>query len=286
MAHLLLIQDKKHLEFLLGLFFALFISGCSHLFYYPNQRTYMKPQQLKLLHEEIWFENSLKQKIHGWWLPSSTKESKGTFIFFHGNAENLTSHFMNLFWLPQAGYNYFIFDYPGYGQSEGKPSPKSTTLAGQAAVEWVAKHKDPRPLIIYGQSLGGIIALRTFLDTRDRIKYKAIIGDNTFSSYQRVAQIKLKQNWFTWPLQPLAYLLLSDRYAPDRDLDKISPTPLLIIQGQKDSVVEPENAEDIYKKSLEPKEIWRIEDGFHNDTFWRHNFVYRQKLIDWLDKIP
>lgn len=246
----------------------------------------MRPEQLKLHHEEVWFENSLNQKIHGWWLPALTKESKGTFVFFHGNAENLTSHFMNLFWLPQAGYNYFIFDYPGYGRSQGEPSPKSTTLTGRAAVEWVSKNKDSRPLIIYGQSLGGIIALRTFLDTKDRIKYKAVIGDNTFSSYRRVARIKLKQNLFTWPLQPLVFLLLSDRYAPDQDLDKISPTPFLIIHGQKDFIVEPENAEHIYKRSLEPKEIWRIEDGFHNDTFWRHDFTYRQKLLDWLHKIP
>ncbi len=263
--------------------FAFLQVGCSSLFYYPNQRVYLTPDQMKMTFEEVWFENELGQKIHGWWLPASTKTSKGTVVFFHGNAENLTSHFMNLFWLPQAGYNYFIFDYPGYGKSEGEPNPKSTVLTGNAAVKWVAKNKDARPLIIYGQSLGGIVAMRTVIDSKDEVSYKAIIADCTFTSYQRVARIKLSKSWFTWILQPLVYVVLSDRYSPDHRMEEISPTPLLIIHGQKDFTVEPENAEYTYKKAKEPKEIWRIPEGYHNDTFWKHDFAYRQKVVDWLE---
>lgn len=264
----------------------LFVSlGCSSLFYYPNQNIYLTPDKMKMSFEEVWFKNELGDDIHAWWLPASTKESKGTIVFFHGNAENLSSHFMNLFWVPQAGYNYFIFDYPGYGKSTGEPSPKSTVLTGNAAVKWVHKNKDPRPLIIYGQSLGGIVAMRTVIDSKEEVPYKAVIADCTFSSYQRVARIKLSTSWVTWILQPLVYVLLSDRYAPDSRLDEISPTPLLIIHGQKDFTVEPPNAEYIYKKSKDPKEIWRIPEGRHNDTFWKHDFVYRQKVIDWLEKI-
>lgn len=256
--------------------------GCSSLFYFPSQIEYSSPDKVNLKFEEVWFHSEYGDKIHAWWIPASTPKSLGTIVFFHGNAENMTSHFMNLAWIPEAGYNYFIFDYPGYGKSEGNPTPKTTVLSGNAAVKWVKKNKDQRPLIVYGQSLGGIVALKTVIDSKEEVPYRAVIADSAFSSYQRVAQVKLSNHWSTWLLQHTVYLGVSDRYAPDDHLHKISPIPFLVIHGQKDLTVDPENGEYIYKQAKEPKEIWRIPDGLHNDTFYRHDKVYRQKFLDWL----
>jgi fermentation-respiration switch protein FrsA (DUF1100 family) len=179
------------------------------------------------------------------------------------------------------GYNYFIFDYPGYGVSEGDPSPYANLMASHAAVEWIHDHKDPKPLIIYGQSLGGNIAHRTVLDLKDKIPFKALILDGTFLSYRSIAWRKASDIWFLWPFQPLAWLLMSDTYAP-KDLASRAPVPLLVIHGQMDNVVPPVCGEEVYEQSPEPKEIWRIENGKHGDTFWSNNHIYRQKLMDYL----
>ncbi|MBX3039790.1 MAG: alpha/beta hydrolase [Bdellovibrionaceae bacterium] len=273
------------LRFLLFSVLAFGLSGCMSLVYYPSEKTFFDPAKVGLLKEEVEFKIDSGETIHAWWFLSPQKKIKGTFVFFHGNAENLTSHFANLLWLPQAGYNYLIFDYPGYGRSTGRPNPQGNLKAGIAAVDWVAKNKDSGPLIIYGQSLGGNVALRTVLEIKERQPIRAVIIDSSFPSYQKIAARKLSHFWLTWIFQPLAYVLMSDTYAP-KEIDRISPIPLLVIHGQQDIQVEPEFGDEIYRQAKEPKELWKIQDGFHGSTFWRHDLVYRQKLLDYLDAHP
>ncbi len=273
----------RQFRFLL-LLSSLFMSGCSHLLYYPQKQQFYHPSQVQLDFEDISFTDAAGRQLSGWWFPARTQVTKGTFVFFHGNAENMSTHFLALKWLPEQGYNYFIFDYPGYGRSTGEPTPKSTVESGHAAIRWIHKNKDPRPLIIYGNSLGGIISMRSLIDLKKEIPIRAMIADDTFSSYQRVARIKLSKNFVTWIFQPLAYLVLSDSYAPKKVSD-ISPIPLLIIHGDKDITVEPENGEILFKEAAEPKEYWVKKDGVHGDTFWRHDFIYRTKVLEWLERV-
>ncbi|MBX3034084.1 MAG: alpha/beta hydrolase [Bdellovibrionaceae bacterium] len=264
--------------------FALGLSGCMTFFYYPTSKTYFDPAQAGLRPEDVTFTTGSGEKIHAWWFESAVRPSKGTIVFFHGNAENLTSHFASLMWLPKEGYSYLIFDYPGYGRSTGRTTAKGTVEAGHAALEWVHRNKDPRPLIIYGHSLGGNVALRTALELRGEIPYKAIVIDASFPSYQKIAANKLSQFWITWPLQPLAYLLVSDSYAP-KGIQQLSPVPMLIIHGQSDLAVEPEYGERLYELAGDPKEIWRIPGGVHGSTFWSHDLVYRRKFLDYLTSL-
>lgn len=80
-----------------------------------------------------------------------------------------------------------------------------------------------------------------------------------------------------WPLQPLSYLLLSDRWAPTH-LETLAPVPVLVIHGQQDNVVEPQFGEAIYEKLAEPKSIWRIPNGSHTDIFWQHEKNIAQRF--------
>ena len=266
------------------IFATLFLSGCSHLFYYPKEQQFYHPSQVQMEFEDVSFKDQAGNNLTGWWFPAKTKQPKGTFVFFHGNAENMTTHFLSMRWLPEQGYNYFIFDYPGYGKSTGVPSPQSTVESGHAALRWVHQNKDPNPLIIYGNSLGGVISMRALLDLKKEIPVRAMIADDTFSSYQRVARIKLSKSFLTWILQPLVYVLLSDYYAPQKIAD-ISPIPMLIIHGDKDTTVETENGEILFREAAEPKEFWLKKDGVHGDTFWRHDFIYRTKVLEWLERV-
>lgn len=265
-------------------FFSFLLSGCMTLFYYPSRQNFFEPLRVGLLQEEVDFQSSSGDAIHAWWFNSTVKPAKGTIVFFHGNAENISSHFASLAWLPKEGYSYLIFDYPGFGRSSGKPTPKNTMEAGKAAIEWVHNHKDQGPLIIIGQSLGGNIALKSLLDLNGKFPLKAIVIDCSFPSYQKIAAKKLSGSWVTWLLQPLAYVLVSDAYAP-KNIDRLAPTPLLVIHGQKDVTVEPEFGDQIYDQAGEPKQIWKIPDGTHGSTFWSHDRIYQAKLVDYFSSL-
>lgn len=259
------------------------VSGCSHLFYYPDtQREFFQPEQFLLKKEEVWIDSSVG-KLHAWWFPAQGA-AKGTVLFFHGNAENLTSHFASLSWLPGRGYNYLIFDYPGYGKSVGKPTQHTTVESGRAALRWIWANKDKRP-IVYGQSLGGNIAMRTVELERNSGQFRALIVDGTFPSYKGIAAKKLRLSYITWLLNPLAYVLVSNSGAP-KDLKSISPIPVLVVHGDADAIVEPEFGDQIYQRLGDPKQFLRIPGGQHGQSFWTEGGKYRADFLKFLDAYP
>jgi fermentation-respiration switch protein FrsA (DUF1100 family) len=274
----------KKILFYLGGLFAL--TACSSLLYYPTDKNYFKPEQVKLTYEDVSFVDSMGHKIHAWWFPAVTTDEKGepqdvkgTFVYCHGNAENLTSHFIALSWLPKMGYNYLIFDYPGYGESEGKPTPESTVRAAMAAIHWVSDNKDKSPLWIYGQSLGGAVAMRAALELRGIVPIKVVIADGTFYSYEEIARMKLAQSWITWLFQPLAYAVLSDRWAPT-EIKDLAPIPLIVMHGEQDPVIPFRSGQKVYDRANNPKSFIDVPDGHHGDLFWVDDGKYRQSLLD------
>ncbi len=258
------------------------LSGCSSLMYFPSREKFFDPQKMNLQEEDVYFKDQDGRDLHGWWFSAKTAQPKGTFVFFHGNAQNLTSHFASMSWLPAKGYNLFIFDYPGYGLSQGVPGPRENVVAGQAAIRWVSKNKDSRPLIIYGQSMGGIVALRTVQELRGEVPLGAIIADGTFTSFQSIARKKLSSSWVTWLFQPLVYVLLSDSWAPD--IAKIKKTPVIVIHGKQDPVVEFEFGQELYHLAAEPKSFIEVPEGQHGNLFWVENGKFREILLGYLEQ--
>ena len=277
----------KGLTYLINLCVMIFSVGCSSLLYSPRvpKVKFYDPSQVGLKQEEIEFKSADGLGIHGWWFSATTEEARGTVVFFHGNGENLTSHFANLSWLPKEGYNYFIFDYPGYGVSEGEPTTENTVAAGVAALKWVHQNKDSRGLFVYAHSLGGAIGHRAVLDCKEEVPIKSLVLDGTFLSYRTVAKRKAEQSWLLWLFQPLAWLVMSDTYAPKDVVDKRPPIPLLVIHGTLDKVVPPDLGQDLYDRSPGPKELWFIPEEHHGDLFWIENFKYRTRLLDYWTKL-
>lgn len=272
------------LRVFLAICMSILLGGCSSLLYYPTQGQHFDPGRIPLKYEDIFITGKDGKKIHAWYFPA-VGPNKGTFLYFHGNGENLTSHFIGLFWLPAKGYSYMIFDYPGYDKSEGEATPESTVEAGKAALRWLTKNKNTGPLFIYGQSLGGNIALRVALDMKQEVPIKAVIVDGTFASYQGVGRAVLAKNWLTWLLQPLPYLVLSDKYAPN-NLQDLPPIPLLVIHGELDPVIPVNEGKKLFAKASEPKQLWLLPEGHHGDSFFTEKARYREKLMEYLDSLP
>lgn len=251
----------------LGILMALFLSGCGHLFYYPTQYLYVDLKKVDPAPEQIEFKNSDGKKLIGWYFKGSDKP-KAIILFFHGNAENISSHFLMLHWILKHGYDYFIFDYPGYGGSEGEPTQKSTTESGQMALEWLAQRSPEVPLVVFGQSLGGNIALYTASQNQGKIPMCLVAVESTFKSYKKVGQRLLAGRWWTWPLQWIPFVTVGESYSATDRIDKISPTPLLVIHGDADRVVPIANGEDVFKAAQDPKEFWKVPQGLHIRAFF------------------
>jgi fermentation-respiration switch protein FrsA (DUF1100 family) len=136
------------------------------------------------LHEDVWFNSADGTKLFGWFLPNPT--SKRAVLYCHGNGENVALDGELVALLKDRLHaSVFVFDYRGYGRSEGSPNEAGCIADGQAARAWLMKRLglQPNEIVLLGHSLGGGIVAALAAEGGAR----AVVLENTFSSIVDVA---------------------------------------------------------------------------------------------------
>jgi fermentation-respiration switch protein FrsA (DUF1100 family) len=264
-------------------------TGCSSLLYHPTDILYEHPDRLGIQHEVVKIKSDEHQLFAWRLLPPASINTKGRVIFFHGNAENRSSHFLASTWLLKEGFEVLIFDYRGYGDSEGESTPENTIKDGLEFLSWSEKNNENSalPIFILGQSLGGAVALRTLIEYENHFKrplpmqYQGVILDSTFISYQRAALSVLSSHWITFLFQPFAFTI-SDRWAPASALDRIPKISALVLHGSADRIIDPALGQDLFTALPGQKKWVLIPEGQHIDSFYRHNGQYQKLVLQWL----
>ncbi|MCL2296833.1 MAG: alpha/beta hydrolase [Proteobacteria bacterium] len=258
------------------------LSGCvlDQAFYYPSKNNYGNPGQGGLKYETVRFASRDGTSLSGWFLPATNvtnpRDAKGTVIHVHGNAENVSAHWPFVGWLPSRGYNVFMFDYRGFGHSEGKPNPRGVFEDTQSALDYVRTRPDvdPEKLLVFGQSLGGSNAIAA-LGAGHRAGIRAVAAEGTFSSYAAIANDKL----------PGAGLLVNDNYSAHRYIGQLPPIPLLLIHGANDDLVPPRHSERLFALAGEPRRLVLIPGGGHIDAMTeRFGHTYQDLLVAFFDE--
>lgn len=258
------------------------LSGCGRLFFLPESGHRWDPAEAGIEYSDIRFEASDGVRLHGWYLPS--ENPRGTVLFLHGNAENISTHIAAVHWLPGAGYNVFMPDYRGFGRSEGQPGIDSVHRDAHAALETVFTREAIRSdrTFVLGQSLGGSIAITAVARYGKTHDIHGLIADSAFSSYRSIAREKLAESWLGWPLQWLPLVTVSDTHAPIDHVSDISPVPLVLITGTADRVVPSRHSQALYDAASPPAEIWRIDGTGHTRAFARDDV--RRRVVEWMDE--
>jgi len=259
-------------------------AGCNGVFYQPTREVYPPSSLFHIAFQDLYFDSTDQTRLNGWFLPGRPPV-KGTILFLHGNGANIGNHIGAVYWLPDNGYNVFLFDYRGYGNSGGQSTRAGVRMDALAALNFIRNHPSVNPdkLIIYGQSLGGAIAVDTVASFRQS-GIKLLLIESTFSSYRKIAREKLSSFFMTWPLQwPLSFLV-SDEMSPIDVISSISPRPLLVIHGNEDSIVGVHHAEELYRTAREPKDLWIIDGGGHINAFSASRPANRERLVKVLDR--
>ncbi|MDV3502558.1 alpha/beta hydrolase [Marinobacter sp. M-5] len=248
-------------------------TGCSSVFFYPDRVTYITPDRLNLEYEDVLLDTGDGETLHGWWLPADAPEdsAKGTVYFLHGNAQNISSHLMNVAWLPGKGYNVFLIDYRGYGRSTGAPDIEGTLHDSETGLRWLMAQPqtDGAPVYLLGQSLGGALGIALaseWIQRKEKPALNGVILDGTFSGFRGIAREKLGSFWLTWPFQiPLSWTI-TDKYEGVDHIGRISPVPLMVIHSQRDGIIPFHHGEALYEAAEEPKQFLPT-DTPHAATF-------------------
>jgi alpha-beta hydrolase superfamily lysophospholipase len=147
--------------------------------------------------ENVWFNSADGTRLHGWFFRAGLKPELATIVYFHGNGGNISDVSWVGQWYAKRGFNVLLFDYRGYGASEGNAGAESGLYAdGDAAVAFVVDEKgvSPRKLVLHGQSLGTAVVA----DVASRREVGAVILESGFSSASSVASSALPwlPRWF------------------------------------------------------------------------------------------
>jgi hypothetical protein len=260
---------------------ALSFQGCSSLFFYPDQITYRTPQFYELAYDDLYFESTDSLTLHAWHIypRPEAAASKGLIFVAHGNAQNLSSHFASWVWLVEEGYELFIFDYRGYGESQGSVDIKGAVEDTQAALEYLEAHYKG-DYFACGQSLGGSLLLNA-LHKRANSRIRAVIIDSAFMGFADIVNEKMAQSWLSWPFQWVAYLTLSSKYDAKQKLSQIN-APLLFVHGSLDRIVSPNNSWQLFEDARMPKEFWLVKEAGHIQAL--ENEKVREDFLDFLRK--
>jgi pimeloyl-ACP methyl ester carboxylesterase len=142
-----------------------FVAFATYLFifqssfvYYPERTVLTNPGNIGLSFENVSFETADRTKLYGWFIPCDSP--RGVILFCHGNAGNISHRLDSIQIFHRLGLAVFIFDYRGYGKSEGKPSESGTYRDVEAAWNYLVEKRqlNPNMIIIFGRSLGGAVA--------------------------------------------------------------------------------------------------------------------------------
>ena len=241
------------------------------LIYFPSRYPDGDWQPRGFPHEDAWFEASDGIQLHGWYAPH--EHPRAVVLFCHGNGGNVAywaDHLYNLH--SRAGVSVLLFDYRGYGRSQGSPSEAGLLLDARAARKWLAQRAgvSEREIVVMGRSLGGAVAV----DLAAQDGARALVLESTFTSLPDVGA-------YHYPWLPVR-LLMHTRFDSRAKIGYYHG-PLLQSHGTGDTIVPYEIGRRLFDAANEPKRFVTIPEGDHNDLPNRECY---QTLTEFLDGLP
>jgi fermentation-respiration switch protein FrsA (DUF1100 family) len=222
-----------------------------------------------LPHEDARFEAADGTRLHGWYCP--VDRPRAVILFCHGNAGNLTYHYWNARLLREKlGATVLLFDYRGYGKSEGTPSEEGILKDARAARRWLARRAGiaEKDVVLLGYSLGGAVAV----DLAASDGARALILESTFTSLPEVAANHAPASVGSLMTNRLDSLAKIGQYHG----------PLLQMHGDADTVVPFALGQKLFAAANEPKQFIRIPGGRHIGP---PSQEYVRALDQFLDKL-
>lgn len=262
----------------------MFMCSCTAIVFQPTKQFYYAPERaLQTQPDELDIQVAERVTLHAWRFHAKDGHPKAVVIQFHGNAENISSHYLSVAWMLNYGYDVISFDYRGYGLSEGIASFPEVVTDAAKVIEYVRElYKDSKiNVILYGQSLGSIIAMNAA--ARSKVKIDQVILEGAIYSLNQVSADVLSRTWMTWIFQPLGHVLMTGKYNFKKIKKTFPKVPVYLIHSQRDPVISYKQSEKIYNALSEPKCLKLIPELTHINSGNVMNGKYRQDMLGFLE---
>jgi fermentation-respiration switch protein FrsA (DUF1100 family) len=244
----------------------------ARLIYFPNlpsRAITATPSDIGLAFEPVKIKTDDGVMLDGWFVPA--KKPRGVLLFFHGNAGNISHRLGSLKIFHELNLSTLIFDYRGYGKSEGEPSEAGTYRDAEAAWQFLTGdlRVPPERIVLFGRSLGASVAA-WLASRRDPA---ALILESAFTSVPDLAAE-------LYPFLPARWL---SRFRYDtREYLKRVASPVLFVHSPEDEIIPFAHGKALYEAAVGKKQFLTLR-GSHNEGFMLAGKDYREGLDDFLD---
>ncbi len=203
--------------------------------------------------------------LAGWFVPARGA-ARGTVLVLNGNAGNRAHRAPLARALADRGYAVLLFDYRGFGGNPGSPSEAGLVLDARAARRHLAARPgvDPARVALFGESLGAAVAVASAAEDPPA----ALVLRSPFTSMEAMGRLH-------YPFLPVRRLL-RDRYPSAERIASVR-CPLLVVAGDRDGIVPPEESRALYEAAPSPRKRWLLLRGAaHNDPA----LLYGTRMMD------
>lgn len=262
---------------LLGAYAALMLLlylGQGRLLYHPTplaRAPGVDPGRIGLAFEEVTLMSADGPRLSGWFIPA--RNPRATLLFCHGNAGNISHRLDSIRLFHELGLSVLIFDYRGFGRSEGAPGEEGTYLDAHAAWTYLSETLGlpAHSIILFGRSLGGAVAA----ELATRVRAGGLVLESPFTSVpDRAAEL--------YPWLPVR-LLSRFRYDTLNRLGTID-TPLMILHSRDDELIPIAHGERLFAAARAPKRFVTLRGG-HNNGYRVSEEEYRRQWSTYLDTL-
>lgn len=246
-----------------------------HFLYYPDAEIVALPEQFGLDYEDLRLRSSDGVTIHAWYVtPPPDPPPRAYLLFSHGNAGNMSGRLALTDGLVQRGYAVMMYDYRGYGQSDGEPTVPGLYADGEAALAALLDRAGgPDRVFLFGRSLGGGVTWELALRHPE---LAGVITDCTFTSVPDMAG----------RMFPLSLFSAMVRYPMDnrRKVSQVT-LPKLLLHGTDDEVIPFEMGEELGARAQAPVTFVPLPGAMHNDTYAADPDLYYGAIDEFVEGV-
>jgi fermentation-respiration switch protein FrsA (DUF1100 family) len=253
--------------------------------------TYISPSDYGLEFETVTLTTEDGLTLAAWYIPS---RNRAAVIVQHGIYMNRTGMLGPSAMLARHGYGVMLVDQRSRGMSEGDKfsSGKYEVRDIEAAYRYLLGRSevDPRRIGALGRSSGGVVVL---LHAAQNPGIKAVVADCAFASLQDVIPTAIKK-FAGLPPFPFATLIQwfgerqlgfpASDVAPVRQIRLISPRPVFLMQGGRDTTIPPDSGQRLYDAAGEPRQLWFDPALEHNEFWYARPSEYEKRVVAFFDQ--
>lgn len=248
----------------------------------------VRPQHYSLPSEVVEVLRPGGVRLRGWWIPAP--ENEGTILVCHGYGADKGDALAFAEFLHDAAFHVLVVDFRGHGESEGRTGSLGFYEVGdiKACIDWLDENDriQEGKLGLFGYSMGGGIGLLVAADD-ERISAVAVDsafadGSQTLARWLRYS-LPLPRFPIIWAAMQWAEWRLGCDYSmvsPVHRIAEIAPRPVLLIHGENDRLIPPQDSRRLYDTAGDPKELWIVPDAGHVGSLDEEGAVYRRRVAE------